>query len=243
MAVMNKKELFLKKFDQIKDLPTLPAIVLKVNQMLDSPDTNMEILSHVIEKDQAIAFKMLRLVNSAFFGLRDKISSIREAAIILGFDAIRNIVISLSTYNTLNSIAESRSHTDFKVDGFWRHSISVAVLSRFLSEKKQLGDPEKSFVSGLLHDMGKMILAYYFPESFKKILVLSQKKRIIYRKAEERILPGGHHEIGYYIAKKWDIPIHIANTLYSHHNLEIGATTYEDCLIVNKICNKIQNKG
>ncbi len=228
-----EKKQFLKKFQQIRELPSLPEIVLKINDLLDAPDTSIDSLCEVIEKDQAIVFKMLLLVNSAFFGLREKISSVQEATIILGFDAIRNIVISLSAFNTLNVISDKKSINHFRMDGFWKHSVGVAVLSRYLSDKKQMGDPEKCFVAGLLHDMGKLILAAYFNKEFEKIIKLSKKEKILYREAEKQMIPGGHHEIGFCIARKWRIPTYLSNTLYCHHNMQIGATNYEDCLIVN----------
>ncbi|MEZ4551866.1 MAG: HDOD domain-containing protein, partial [Desulfobacterales bacterium] len=140
---MNKtKAEFLKQFGTIRDLPSLPSIVTKVNGMLNDPNTTNGSLSRVIEKDQAIVFKMLQLVNSAFFGLREKISTTNEAAIILGIDAIRNIVLSLSTFNILDHLFEKKSTKHFKVDYFWRHSIGVAVLSRYLAEQTKVGDPE-----------------------------------------------------------------------------------------------------
>ena len=228
-----KKEKFLKQFGSIKDLPSLPVIVAKVNQMLDDPYTTIDSLSNVIEKDQAIVFKMLRLVNSAFFGFREKIASTSEAAIILGFDAIRNIVISLSTFKTLNRIASQRSCDIFKAESFWNHSVGVAVLSKYLADKSRIGDPEKCFVAGLLHDMGKLIMAYYFIDDFKKILDLSKKEEILYREAEEKTFPASHHETGYFIAKKWNLPSHLSSTIYSHHSIQVGASTYEDSLIVN----------
>jgi len=231
--VENKKADFLKRFDNIKDLPSLPAIVMKVNQMLDDPYTTIDTLSAVIEKDQAIVSKMLVLVNSAFFGLREEVSSVKEAAIVLGFDAIRNIIVSLSTFKTLNNIAKDKLCDQFKMEAFWQHSIGVAVLSKYLSDRSKTGDPEKCFVSGLLHDMGKLLTAYYFVDEFKKVCELARTENLIYRDAERKAVPAFHYEIGYFLAKKWKLPIPLANTIYSHHGIQAGSSTFEENIIVN----------
>jgi len=231
--MIEKKKNYLKQFENIQDLPTLPAIVSTINQMIDKPDTTINSLSRVIEKDQAIVFKMLLLVNSAFFGFREKISSVNEAAIILGFDAIRNIVISISTFKTLNALSKKKPHDVFKPDAFWMHSVGVAVLSKYLSEKTKCGNPEKCFVSGLLHDMAKLVLAYYFPRDFKAIVELSRSEKLIYRQAELKCIPVGHNEIAYFIAKKWALPGPVANAIFSHHSPQAGASAFEESIIVN----------
>jgi HD-like signal output (HDOD) protein len=134
-----EKKNFLKRLKHIQDIPSLPVIVMKVNKMLDDYNTTNDSLSSVIEKDQAIVFKMLLLVNSAFFGLREKVSSVKEASVILGFDAIRNIIISLSVFETLSRLSQKKSNELFNIDDFWKHSIAVAVLSKHLSEKLGTG--------------------------------------------------------------------------------------------------------
>ena len=226
-------KVFLKPFEDIKEIPPLPAIIVKINQMMDNQDTDIDSLCRVIEKDQAVVFKMLLLVNSVFFGFREKISSVNEAAIILGLDAIRNITISLSAFNTLDKLAKQKSNTAFSLEDFWNHSLGVAVLSRYLSEKTRMGNPEKCFVSGLLHDMGKLILACYFPDKFTKIIRLSEKGQILYRHAEEKIIPAGHHEIGYTISKRWHLPDHISDTLHCHHRIPPGSKALEQCIVIN----------
>lgn len=231
---MNKtKAGFLKRFGKIRDLPSLPSIVTKVNEMLNDPNTTNDSLSRVLEKDQAIVFKMLQLVNSAFFGLREKISTTNEAAIVLGFDAIRNIVLSLSTFNILDHLFEKTANKHFNADRFWRHSIGVAVLSRYLAEKTRIGDPEKCFVCGLLHDMGKLMLAHYFPDDFIQVIEHARQNDLVYLDAEKKILPACHSEVGYFIIKKWGIPAHLANTVYSHHAIQPGATFFDESIIVN----------
>ena len=125
----DEKKNFLKKLKNIQDIPSLPAIVMKVNQMLDDRNTTIDSLAGVIEKDQAIVFKMLLLVNSAFFGLREKVSSVKDASIILGFDAIRNIIISLSTFETLSKLSKEKSNE------FWSSRLLISFKTSSLSPR------------------------------------------------------------------------------------------------------------
>ena len=142
-------------------------------------------------------------------------------------------MLSLSTFNLLNHLAGQASHDHFKVDRFWRHSIGVAVLSRYISGKAMIADPEKCFVCGLLHDMGKLILAHYFPDDFIQVIEHARQDDLIYLNAEKQILPASHSEVGYFIVKKWGIPAHLANTIYSHHAVQPGATFSNESIVIN----------
>lgn len=227
------KKKYLKKLNNIKDIPTLPEIVMKINHMLDDYNTTNDALSRVIEKDQAVVIKMLQLVNSAFFGLREKVTSVKEASVILGFDAIRNIIISLSVFETLNRLSQKKSNSLFNIDDFWRHSIAVAVFSKQLSDKLGTGDPEKYFVSGLLHDTGKLILAFYLKDDFKSVMLKAREENLRFSAAEKKVLPSNHCEIGYVMAKKWGLPDMISNTIFHHHRIRIGCPAWDESIIVN----------
>ena len=137
----------LKSLDQIEDLPTLPAVAMEVNKMLLDEDITISQLSGAIEKDQAMVSKILKLVNSAFFGLRGKISNISHAVVVLGFNTIRNVVVSISIINAF-SIKEGLD--GFDIAEFWKHSVAVAVTSKYLAEKAGIHSADNCFVAGLL---------------------------------------------------------------------------------------------
>src|SRR5512145_3172526 len=118
------------RLDKIENLPTLPAIAMEVNRLLQDYNTSINILSSVIENDQAIAAKILKLVNSAFFGLRSKVGNIPHAVTILGFNTVRNAVISIAVIKGLSDISDMAG---FRMSDFWRHSVSVAVASKHIS--------------------------------------------------------------------------------------------------------------
>ena len=191
---------FFKRLDNIPDIPTLPAVAIKVNKMLQDPDTSIKELSTVIGKDQAMATPILKLVNSSFYGFRSKTNTIPHAVIMLGFNVIRDAVISVSI---IKAFSGEKSLQGFEITDFWKHSIAVAVTSRYLSEQSRLDTPNDCFVAGLLHDIGKVILSQHFSEFFDQVWRLAEKHILSFYQAEERLLPVSHAQIGGYLTEGW----------------------------------------
>lgn len=220
---------FLKKIESIKDLPTLPVIALEVNRMLNNANTSIDSLSEAIKKDQAIVSKLLKLVNSAFYGARAKVSTVNEAVIRLGFNSVRNIVVSVSVFDVF-AIGQN---LDFNIEDFWKHSVGVAMTSKYLSEETGLQDPDDCFVSGLLHDIGLIFLVQYFPEIIKDMMDLVSQENMSIYDAEKKIQPIRHNKIGELLAKKWQLPNSLCDTLKYHHMPIRGAVNPELVTIVH----------
>ena len=207
---------FLKKLDRIQEIPTLPVVALKVNKMLQDYDTSIRALSKTIEKDQAMVTKILRLVNSAFYGFRSKIGNIPHAVAILGFNTVRNAVVSISVMDAFSGKGASQN---FDTMAFWKHSVAVAVTSRHLAEKTRLVTPDESFVAGLLHDVGKVILAQYFKELFLQVWESMHNNGQSFCEAEKELLPANHARIGAHLAKRWQLPDNLIDAIGYHHTL------------------------
>lgn len=220
----------LKKLDRINDLPTLPAIALEVNKMLQNYDTSIRTLSEKIEKDQAMVVKILKLVNSAFFGLRSKVSNIPNAVVLLGFNTVRNAVVTVSIMDAFKTKEVSNG---FAIADFWTHSVAVAITGKYLAEKTRLHEPDDCFIGGLLHDMGKVILAQHFEDSFKKILKSAEEKNLSFYAAEKTEISFGHAPIGGHLAKKWQLPTGLLDAIRHHHTLSKSAMDQNLMLIVH----------
>ncbi len=206
---------FFQKLDQIKQLATLPFILNKVNRMLFDHETSMSQLTKLIEADQAITAKLLKMVNSAFFGFRSRISNIPHALVILGFNSIRNALISLTVLDFFDKTPGAKR---WDPQEFWMHSVSTAIIGKDLAEKTRLAFPDDSFTAGLLHDMGKIILAQYFSEEFHRILTVMAKGSLPFHQAEKKIYPPlDHARIGGYIAGKWQFPPSLVEAIQYHH--------------------------
>ena len=220
----------IRRLNEIKDIPTLPVIVMEINRMLESYDTSIEKLSTAIGRDQSIASKALRLVNSSFFGLRSKVTHIHDAVVLLGFDSVRNIVLSVSLVKAFSNILSTEQ---FNIDYFWRHSVNVAMTSKKLSELTSLEEPQCCFTAGLLHDIGKVILSQYFPKVFSSVVMKASAENISFREAEKALNSLDHEKIGGFLAAKWKLPVHLVDVVRFHHSVSHQASNHNLVKIVH----------
>lgn len=221
---------FLKKIDRIPDIPTLPTVALKVNRMLQDYDTSIKDLSKAIEKDQAMVSKILKLVNSAFYGFRSRISNIPHAVTVLGFNTVRNAVISVSIIDAFSGKEEAEG---FVLMDFWKHSVAVAMTSRHLAEKTRLVAPDEAFVAGVLHDVGKVVLAQYFKDLFSQVWKSMREDGLSFFEAEKKLLPANHAQIGGHVVEKWQLPVSLTEAITYHHVVNKSATHFDLIIIVH----------
>lgn len=200
--------------EKIKDLPTLPSVYFKVDKLLKDKQASIENVARIIEIDPAMSTSILRLVNSAFYGLRGKSSSISHAVMILGFNTVKNAIVSVAVLDTLSVKERIRN---FDMNDFWRHSVSVAVLGRQLAEKSRLVPPEDAFIAGLLHDIGKIIMVKYFKDDLEKIFKRMQETKCSFSDAEADVSSIDHVQIGAYLSRKWQLPEQIIEAIAGHH--------------------------
>lgn len=212
--------ILLKRLERIEDLPTLPVIASKVNSMIQDYDVSINKLSEIIEMDQAIMTKILKLVNSAFFGFRAKVANISHAIVLLGCNTIRNSVVSVSIIETLS---KEKALEGFDVTGFWTHSISTAVICRHLAEKTRIHSPEDAFTAGLLHDIGKILLYQYFYDLFEKVWISAKKNSLSFYEAEKKEIPSSHSVLGAFLANRWQLPAGLVDAVKYHHAVNTKA--------------------
>jgi len=221
---------FLKELDAIPDIPTLPSIVIKVNKMLQDHGTSIQELGKIIETDQAMVTKILKLVNSSFYGFRSKIKNIPHAIIILGFNNIRNAIVSVSIIETFSG---KKASEEPDITDFWNHSVAVAVISRYLSEQTELDSPDDCFVAGLLHDIGKIVLSQYFTKLFNQVWQLIKEGGLSFFQAEKELSPADHALIGSVLAKKWQFPVSLIDSIAYHHGINKSVSNLNQLMIVH----------
>jgi len=221
---------FFEKLNRIKDIPTLPAIALEINREIQDTTTSVKHISQTIEKDQVITSKILKLVNSAFFGLRSTVKNVSEAIVFLGMNSISNIVVSVSLINALSA---KNIPGDVIISDFWKHSVAVALTSKHLAGAIGMNEPATCFTGGLLHDIGKIILLGYFPDLFQKILLESRKTGMPFRISEQKESPVGHDRLGGYLAEKWKLPKELTDIIRFHHSVSKEATDPEMVMVIH----------
>lgn len=202
--------------DKIEEIPSLPTIYTKVTTLISNPNSTVNEIARVIEMDQALTSKILRIVNSSFFGFNRKIVSINQAIVLMGFNTIRNTVLSATVFKSFEDLAKN----NFDLRRFWRHSIACGIISSILDNKLGTGYKDETFVAGLLHDIGKTILNQYFEKEFGETIAYSKDNNISFYDSERKIIGFSHDEVGEYIAEKWKLPFSLVETIALHHQPE-----------------------
>lgn len=202
---------------RLTDLPPLPAVVVKIMQTINNPNTSADDLNNLIRMDQGLASKVLRIVNSAYYGLPKKVSTITQAVMILGFNTVRNLVMGVSA---VNAFANKRIPYGLNRDKFWEHSVAVAVTAQTLAKKRMSqmrSAAEEAFIGGLLHDIGTLFLDAYFPVQYAVVMAFADKEKKQSKEAEQLVLGLDHAYVGRKIAEKWCFPGHLGAMIGEHH--------------------------
>jgi putative nucleotidyltransferase with HDIG domain len=214
---------------QIDSLPTLPTILQRVTEMVNNPKTSALQLSRVILDDQAMTARLLRLVNSPFYGFPRRISTVTEAVTILGFHAVRNLVLTASVVDLLSANESS----DFSPTKLWEHSVAVAVAGGLLARYTRHDDREELFVAGLLHDVGKLVLYQFAPADFVKALTLARREDLALREAEQRTFGYSHDQVGRLLVERWKLPVRLAEAIAYHHRPEVAQLAKREAAMVH----------
>jgi putative nucleotidyltransferase with HDIG domain len=196
------------------DLPTLPSVFLTVNKMLSDPRTSAVDVGQAVSSDQVIASKILKLANSAFYGFAGKVNTVSHAIAVLGFSATKNVVLTTSVLSTLNL---KKPIEGFSLAAFWKHSAAVGAIAKLAAMEFYPQKREEAFVAGLLHDIGKLVLAICAPEDFAKAVNLAASKNCLFIDAEEEILGINHTDIAAMVNERWNLPAEIATVVINHH--------------------------
>lgn len=199
--------------ESIIGLPTLPTVVSKMIQLVDNPKTSAISLSRLISTDQALTARILKLANSAYYGFSGEISTVNMAIVVLGFNTVKDMGLSLSVFDVFKKMGQSKN---FDISKFWEHSIACGVASRMFTDEYCRKYSAEAFVAGLLHDIGKVVLNQYFNNEFNEVMDLTAQG-ILLDDAEMKVLGTTHARIGAWLAEKWNLPKIISESLLYHH--------------------------
>jgi putative nucleotidyltransferase with HDIG domain len=218
---------------KLADLPPLPAVVTRILQTVNDPRISAEELSRLISLDQGLSSKILRIVNSAYYGFPKRISTVTHAVVILGFNTVRNLVLGVSAFGMLTQKSGSSGLDRTK---FWEHCVAVAVASSVMAKKRRPVNrsvSEEAFIAGLLHDIGKLFLDCYFPVQYAVTLLFGQREALSVLASEQRVLEIDHAAVGRRIAEHWNFPPLLASAIGGHHEPVSGSEHFESTALIH----------
>ncbi|MHC4664321.1 MAG: HDOD domain-containing protein, partial [Planctomycetota bacterium] len=214
MSEPSKLDILRKKIESIGGLPTLPKVAAEIIARVSNPDSSMKDISKIIHQDPSLAAKILKVANSAFYGLRQEVTTLQLAMVVLGLKKIMNLVASISIFSVFPTRAGRKA---IEREKFWLHSAGTGTIARILAQRMELELDGEEFVAGLLHDIGKIVIDQYFHEDFLKILdLIEQGKDAL--EAENTVLGASHAEIGEWIAFHWRLPRSLIAAIRYHHD-------------------------
>jgi putative nucleotidyltransferase with HDIG domain len=194
-----------------RNLPTLPPVLARVLALVDAQETNARQLVEVIERDQALTGKILRLANSAFFGQSRRVATIPRAILLLGFSSVRSLTLGIKVWDALAvGVAPAR------LEELWQHAVAVALAAKVLATRLLEGDPDEAFTAGLLHDVGRPLMAARLREAYWRAIDQANGQPL---DAVERAAFGvDHAEVGGWLLEAWNLPPPIVEAARLHHS-------------------------
>jgi len=205
--------------DEIVTLPSAPTVLIKVTQMVDNPSISLGEVGEAIAADPPISMKILRLVNSAYYGVRHTVGSIEHAISLLGLKVVKNLVLTATIFHTFSSVRAEEGLL-FEREQFWLHCVSTGIIAKTLAQSLPEGSPldaDELFAAGLLHDVGKIILQQHLHKKFEQALKKSATERTPLYECEVETLGVDHARVGGKLAEKWKLPGELVKAIQHHH--------------------------
>ncbi|OGI12031.1 MAG: hypothetical protein A2Y40_07855 [Candidatus Margulisbacteria bacterium GWF2_35_9] len=214
MEKTNQK-LYQKLTYKVGDLLPLPTTVSELIKLANNPNVTSRDIGKIIERDQAMASKILRLANSASYGFSQRIRTISHAIVCLGFNKVKSLALTVST---LKMLSDSLAKYNLDAGALYKHSLAVAVAANIIAEKTKAKDPEEVYLMGLLHDIGKLIINTHTTNELEDVWTYYKThKDIKFFQAEKAVFGFDHADIGGEAARGWNLPNELCNAIGYHH--------------------------
>ena len=221
----------------LKRISSLPTVSARVNDLLNDPQSCAYDFGKIISKDQALTARLLKLVNSAFYGFPRKIETVSRAVTIIGFNGLRGLILATSVLSMFKDLGDNVS---FTMEDFWKHNLACGIASRVLATYKREKDPETYFVAGLLHDIGRLVLLESCPEKYSEVLIIVREENVLMCEAEMDVFGFTHEAVGKELISSWKLPAFVEDAVGFHHNPKGGqnSSSYVDVVhLANILAN------
>ena len=203
-------------YGQIDSLPSLPSIVSEVLEVTGDPESSANDLMRAILPDQSMCATILKIANSAFFGLPRQVSTLEKAVMVLGFNEVKNIVLGKAIFNSFKELGKNNRET---IENFWHHSFNCGLAAKILAERIKLS-PSELFISGLIHDIGKLAMLITFPTIYSHLLEVVEENWTENCAKERELFFISHDEVAHTMLQRWLFPPELTKAVGYHHRPE-----------------------
>lgn len=204
--------------NEIVDIPTITPVYAKLAEIekTEGTEASADTLEGLLRLDPAVTAKLLKVANSSLFQFNRPITTLHDAVSLLGFQAVKNVVLTVTVFDTLDGCPEIE---DFPRLPFWEHSIGTGAIARWVAGKVDQ-DAETAMVAGVLHDIGKVVFSYSFPDKFREALLVTRLKKCSIVDGEAMVIGVTHTAAGRYLAEHWGLPAPFPAAIGAHHDLQ-----------------------
>ncbi len=222
-----------------KELFSLPDIYLQLNRMIRDPRFSMADIGVVIAKDPGLSARLLRLVNSSFYGFQSKIDTISRAISIVGMDDVYNLVVTTCVVDRFAQISSDL----VDMTDFWMRSVHCGVVCKLIAKECSTLNPERLFLTGLLHDVGSLVIYQKMPEQAAKILLAIQQDRRLLSNVEQEILGFTHADVGKELLSSWGLPVSLYQVVEFYRQPDLAVNHKLDVTALNLASRLIDDRG
>ena len=222
----------------VEKMPAFPKSVQKVVQLTSDINSPAKEIVRVIECDPVMTVKILKVINSSFYGLPNKITSVQRAIVHIGLNTIKNLALSVAAIGML----EPNNKSGLNTSDFLLHSLTTAAICKMLAERQGLSQSDCSdyFVAGLLHDFGKIVFAQYLPEAFKMAMQKSKEMHCSLHLTEQEFIGINHAQAGKLLAEKWQLSEPLIEAIAHHHDIQSSSMMLDTLFAANQISKHMQ---
>ncbi|MEW6664679.1 MAG: HDOD domain-containing protein [Thermodesulfobacteriota bacterium] len=209
------------------NLSTLPTVYMHLNEAIHKPTSSASGIANVINKDTNLSAKLLKIVNSAFYGFPYRIDTLSRAVAIVGTNQLSTLALGVNVIKVFKSIPQDL--IDMK--SFWKHSIGCGIIARILASHQNVMNTERLFVAGLIHDIGRLLMYNYTPNQARIAILEARRSKRLLHDVERQIMNLEHASLGAMLLKKWQLPVSLENITRHHHTPTKSSDPFEPSIV------------